>query len=439
MPKNYPWQRRWLITNPDPAATTLPYELDNDGYVLSSKFITSLTAEPIGVTLDQLDQDLKCAVLLGEPGIGKSFELNKQRALLIGLPDHLFLDLGSVTTEDVLYREVMHSSKVELWLKVDSILTLWLDSLDEGLLHISKLQEAILRILRKLPIERLRLRITCRNAVWPSSFSEVLKSLWNIKKDLSSQQFAILLLSPLTQEQVREAVSQEGFNSDLFLAAIAQVDAQPLASSPVTLQLLINLYKTHQPNFGISETSGRAGLYERGCLELCELPDRTRNESHRGDPRSRLLLAGYLAFLAVLTNRRQIHIEPVSGILGPNELDPYVVGAGHTVTWNGTKAQITAATVRDLLRNTGLFTDVANGRMVWTHQSYAEFLAAWYLNLTQLPHNSLRPLFRSATDPTGGIVPALKETVAWLAELQPAFWHEILALDPMALVRSDLR
>ncbi len=36
-------------------------------------------------------------------------------------------------------------------------------------------------------------------------------------------------------------------------------------------------------------------------------------------------------------------------------------------------------------------------------------------------------------------MPALRETAAWLAELQPTFWQELLQLDPLALVRGDLR
>ncbi len=357
----------------------------------------------------------------------------------MGLTEHLFLNLGTFNTEESLRYELENSPEVEKWKNNDSILTLWLDSLDEGLLSINKLQEGILRVLRRFDRQRLRLRITCRNAVWPVAFSEALQELWGLQKKPPSTEFAVLLLSPLSQQQVKKAAEQEGFDSEQFLSAIAEVDAQPLASSPVTLQLLINLFRANKPTFGISETAGRAGLYERGCLALCEMPDRDRNEQHRVSSRTRLLLAGYLAYLAVLTNRRQIHIEPVTGTIGPNELDPYSVGAGQTVEWEGRGASITESAIRDLFRNTGLFTDLGNGCIVWTHQSYAEFLAAWYLKQLGMPSAALRALFRSAADPSGGIVPALQETAAWLAELQPFCWHDILELDPIALTHSDLR
>jgi hypothetical protein len=76
---------------------------------------------------------------------------------------------------------------------------------------------------------------------------------------------------------------------------------------------------------------------------------------------------------------------------------------------------------------------------VWVHQAFAEFLAAWYVHRAKISLASLRALFRSEADPAGGVVPALRETAAWLAELQPAFWQELLRLDPLALIRGDLR
>jgi hypothetical protein len=120
-------------------------------------------------------------------------------------------------------------------------------------------------------------------------------------------------------------------------------------------------------------------------------------------------------------------------------LDPYAAGAGLTVPWQGLRATISPAAIQDLLKNTSLFTDLSNGCLAWVHQAFAEFLVAWYLNLTNVSTGSLRALFRSEADPAGGVVPALRETAAWPAELRPASWQELLQLDPLALVRSDLR
>lgn len=189
------------------------------------------------------------------------------------------------------------------------------------MLHVGTLQHALLRVLaaRALPLDRLCLRILCRNAVWPVGFSEALGKLLGLPTPLTEPAFSILLLSLLSRGQVAEAATAERFDPDDFLAAVA--DAQPLAGRPVTPGLLIELYRAHGPSFGLTETAGRAGIYERGCLELCERPDRERPDHARPDAKSRLLLAGYVAMLSVLTNRRVLLAEPASGILEANELD----------------------------------------------------------------------------------------------------------------------
>gem|GEM_PF-2342464 len=382
-------------------------------------------------------------VLLGEPGIGKSREWHIQQARLSGRADHLFLDLGSIDSEETLRREILDSAAVATWRAADTSLTLWLDSLDEGLLHVNVLQSALLRMLRApLPLDRLRLRILCRDAVWPANFSKALARQLGLPEPAQAgadEAMLTLLLSPLSREQVEQAAEAEGFEAAQFLAAVAAADAQPLAGRPVTLALLLNLYRRHQPTFGLPEEAGRAGLYEWGCLELCERPDQDRPEAHRQDPHQRLLLAGYVAMLGVLTNRRVIAAEPLPGLASPNELDAFALSGGTTAAWRGTTAPITVPALRDLFRHTGLFTNVGQGRLVWAHQSYAEFLAAWYLHLSDLPTAGLRTLFRSAVDPAGGIVPALRETAAWLADLRPDFWNELLDLDPVVLLQADLR
>lgn len=439
MPTLYPWERRWLEIAANKEVAESYHQVESDGYVATSvaTWNEKWEADPIGILLEEVISNRQVVVLLGEPGSGKSSEWRKLRDRLEADTQHLFLNLGDFASEDELRQDISENSKVEAWYYADYKLTLWLDSLDEGLLHMRKLQSTLERILRKLPRERLHLRITCRNAVWPVAYMKALGSLWQFESQPTSEQLSVLLLRPLTRQQVVEAAQAEGLAPEAFLAAVAELDAQPLASIPVTLRLLLSLYKKHQPGFGVSESAGRAGLYARGCLQLCDAPDEERGE--RPDGRQRLLLAGYLAYLAIFSNSRQIHIEPVKDELGENALDPYAAGTGLTVLWQNLRATISPASIQDLLKNTSLFTDLGNGCLVWVHQAFAEFLAAWYLNLTNVSTGSLRALFRSETDPAGGVVPALRETAAWLAELQPAFWQELLRLDPLALVRGDLR
>lgn len=434
----YPWHRRWLSSTATYAAVAPPYQPDETGYVDFYEWGPGLRRQPIGYALADLTERQRCVVLLGDPGIGKSQEWRRQRELVGSHPRQIFLNLGTIDSEQTLRTVLLEIPQVQSWRADDSVLSLWLDSLDEGLLHLATLQAALLRVLQSLPLDRLCLRIICRNAVWPVSFSEDLAKLMAINPG-DSEQFKTLLLSPLSREQVAEAAMAEQLDEEAFLAAVAVTDAQPLASRPVTLALLLRLYQPQQQGFSATEIPGRAGLYVQGCLTLCDRPNRARPEEHRRDPYQRLLLAGYVAFLSVLTNRRILLAELTDEPLNSTELDPNAMGGGPTATWRGQQALISAGNLRDIFRHTGLFTDLGSGRLVWAHQSYAEFLAAWYISLTELPPSSLRPLFRSAADPQGGIVPALRETTGWLADLQPAFWEELLELDPLALLATDLR
>lgn len=111
-------------------------------------------------------------------------------------------------------------------------------------MHLATLQAALLRVLQPLPLFRLCLRIMCRNAVWPVVFSEALAKLLKLKRATDSEAFQTLLLSPLSRDQVAEAATE--LDAEAFLAAVAVADAQPLASRPVTLALLLLLYSQHQ-------------------------------------------------------------------------------------------------------------------------------------------------------------------------------------------------
>lgn len=440
MPTLYPWERRWREIAASKAINESYHQVESTGYVAAGVLTDSLRMQPIGVRLSDVDAERQVIVLLGEPGSGKSSEWRRLREELTIESQHLFLNLGEFATEAELREAILEDPKVVSWQQSGNKLTLWLDSLDEGLLHMRKLQKTLLRILQKLlPLERINLRITCRNAIWPVTFTEELGSLWGFGQQPSSEQLSVLLLRPLTQEQVAEAAQVEGLPSEEFLAAAAALDAQPLASIPVTLRLLLALYKKYGSGFGGSESAGRAGLFELGCLQLCEASGGEREEPYRMDRYERLLLAGYLAYLAIFSNRRQILIEPAVGELEENSLDPHAAGARQTVSWKGLRVAISTKAIQNLLKNTSLFIDLGNGSLVWAHQAFAEFLAAWYLNLANISLGSTRALFRSEADPAGGVVPALRETAAWLAELRPAFWQELLRLDPLALVRSDLR
>jgi hypothetical protein len=284
MPTPYPWERRWLEIAANKEVNESYHQVESDGYVAASVTIwkEKLETKPIGILLEEVISERQVVVLLGEPGSGKTSEWRKLRSRLETEAQHLFLNLGAFASEDELREDILKDPKVEAWLQANYKLTLWLDSLDEGLLHMRRLEGTLERIFRKLQRERLHLRITCRNAVWPVAFTKALGDLWQFGPQPTSEQLSVLLLRPLTRQQIAEAAQEEKLAPEEFLTAVAELDAQPLASIPVTLRLLLSLYKKHQPGFGVSESAGRAGLYERGCLQLCDAPDEERDERTGG-------------------------------------------------------------------------------------------------------------------------------------------------------------
>jgi hypothetical protein len=76
--------------------------------------------------------------------------------------------------------------------------------------------------------------------------------------------------------------------------------------------------------------------------------------------------------------------------------------------------------------------------MGWAHQTYAEFLAAHYLQQHHTSPPQIMSLLVHAGDADGKIVPQLQETAAWVAGMVPTVFAEIMRTDPEVLLQSDV-
>jgi hypothetical protein len=72
------------------------------------------------------------------------------------------------------------------------------------------------------------------------------------------------------------------------------------------------------------------------------------------------------------------------------------------------------------------------------HQSYAEFLAAHYLMRYHTTSVQMTSLLAHSDDPEHKLIPQLYETAAWLANMVPEVFREIMKTDPHVLLRSDV-
>jgi hypothetical protein len=90
-------------------------------------------------------------------------------------------------------------------------------------------------------------------------------------------------------------------------------------------------------------------------------------------------IAGRIAALTMLGNRGVIVTSrgTTASITKPGEISLQELSGGWEFEGDS-RFDIGETEIRDALR-TGLFKPDDGERMVWAHQTYAEFLAAWYL------------------------------------------------------------
>ena len=308
-----------------------------------------------------------------------------------------------------------------------------MDSLDECLLQIKKLATILVDELSDYPdqIHRLTLHLACRTAVFPSVLEQGLKKLF------VESSVGIYELDPLRRKDVTEAARAEGIDPNPFLEEVYRKSIVPLAIKPITLKFLLNNYRRHNGQF--SENQRLHELYIEGCRCLCEETNESRLASHAEgnlNVEQRLMLAARIAAVTVFSNRFAIWTGVDRGDIPDEDVLLRRLCTGHEVA-SSKEFEITDSAIKEVL-DTGLFSSRGEQRMGWAHQTYAEFLAAWYLVQHNTPVYSFLNFSRSPEDLDQKLVPQLHETAAWLASMRSDVLEEIIKTDPDVLLRSDI-
>lgn len=285
----FSWRRWWCPADKDPPVSS--GFLDDPAGPFATYFDYSL------VELAQMDH-VRCLVLLGEAGMGKSSELRVEDQRLRGtqLPVVRF-DLGAEPDISSLRDTVLTSPEVTAWLARTDDLVMLLDGFDEANASLSKLPDQLIKLLDGLPLDRLRLRITSRTSVWSSRLNAGLAGRW---PDLQQ-----LVLAPLTEQDVRVAAQVTLGDGSAFLSAVRDRDLGALAARPLTLRMLM----TVQRDDGELPVD-RIDLYEHAVKVLArENNDRRIEEpSSTGHPvQERLRAACRLAAVSIVSGRTVIH------------------------------------------------------------------------------------------------------------------------------------
>ncbi|HBE21183.1 MAG TPA: hypothetical protein DEG17_15325 [Cyanobacteria bacterium UBA11149] len=426
----YDWKRFWC-----PRSGNI--NLGDRGYLVDPDSEWGQHFNPDLVSLDAIAH-IPCLVLLGEPGIGKSqgmkdLKLYTER-VTDGFHKILNLDLHSYSSEDRLIRNLFESRSFTDLINSTQKLYIFLDSLDECLLRIETLASLLVEEFSKEEyrdrINYLYLRIACRTAVFPKILEEGLKQLWN-------DNLKIYELAPLRQIDVKAAVTVHGLDPDAFLKEVDGKGVVPFAIKPITLKFLINIFKRNNGHF--SSNQRLADLYLDGCRSLCEEQNQSRRASRRVgnlEEDQRLVIAARIAAVTVFANRFAIWTEPDLGDV-PDEDVPIRKLCLGSENINQRIIEVTDTAIREVL-DTGLFSSRGSNRMGWAHQTYAEFLAAWYLWKNQVLLNQVKKLIFSFEDPEHKLIPQLHETAAWLASISPDVLQEIIKTDPDVLLHSDI-
>ncbi|NEO51077.1 MAG: hypothetical protein F6K55_46175 [Moorea sp. SIO4A3] len=367
----------------------------------------------------------------------------------------LSLDIGFFSKEDTLKKELFESPQFTKWQSGSHRLHIFLDSLDECLLRIQTLARILVYELKKYKehVERLTLRIACRTAVLPSGLEPGLKELFG--KD----SLGIYQLVPLRRQDVVKAAEANEINDpDAFLEEVYKKNLVPLAIKPITLNFILENWCGDQS----LENNSIYELYRYGCRRLCKENNLSRRDSGAMgdlDPDQRLIIAARIAAVTIFANRVAVYNETDADY--PPSKDQLILikklCIGEEVD-NSNNFKVTPSAIKEVL-DTGLFSSRGEKLIGWSHQTYAEFLAAWYLKKHNVSVSFFQSLFylskdpeqlskdpeqlskdpeQLSKDPEHKLIPQLHETAAWLATMIPEIRKEILKTDPDVLLYSDI-
>lgn len=419
--QKYNWLRFWR-----PRETTV--RLTEQGTLQDPEQSYGHILNPHAVTLDALE-DTRCLVLLGDPGSGKSYELEQEverHREQQGGRQVLHFQLRDFQTDGKLCQDIFDNNPgFQAWINEDGRLYLYLDSLDEGLLNVLSLATLLVREFKKYPPDFLYVRIACRTAEWPEVLENGLVAHWG------AANYRAFELLPLRDKDIAEAARSDGINPESFFNEIRQKAVGPLAAKPVTLKFLLKLYKKHG-----ELPRSQAELYAEGCRYLCEESSQSRMASrHRGSlsANKRFLIAQRIAAITIFGNRAAVWTgltaETPDSDIAVEQLASGSEGAGID------RFAVGDEEIRETL-NTGLFSSRGLNRVGWAHQTYAEFLAARYLVESRVSLDQKIVLITHPSD--GRLIPQLHETAAWLGSMDRSVFREIGKTDPAVLLRSDV-
>lgn len=406
----YDWERRWLPRDIGDHANG-----GSSARARAFRAVWQLQYAREGVLLEEL-RHVPCLILLGEPGMGKTYALRKEHASIDDSPvagsvrsHHVDL-AGSQSAEDI-RAELFNNEIYREWKSGTHLLILLIDSVDQSRTPVDHVITAISNHLSSACISRLQLRLVCRDYDWSLSLADAFRHCW---RNADGAPVRVYQLAPLNTDDIRLAAIANGKDSDAFIRQVEDANALPLATIPITLEMLL---QTDQM------TDSRVDLYRSGIRRLCGLSDEREPLTEKARI-ERFEIASRLAAVMALCNKYSIDID------GNTALNESSLGIPELLFDHESedKERLLRATLKSALFH-------GTSQRKWAHQSFAEYLAAYYLSKDGV---SVDEILQRTTTPDGRFAPQLYETLRWLMDMRPDFLKEVIKRRPMLVLMSDL-
>ena len=201
-----------------------------------------------GLTLPELS-DVPCLALLGEPGMGKSYAVRREWARLNSSQQHnpkpRSVDLLGRDSSQSVSDFLFDSDFYRAWRESNHRLVYFIDSVDKSGADVQRVMAAIENELGNADLLRLRLRLVCRDHDWSFQFADALRSIWDRNNEGASN-VQVLQLQPLGDHEIRVAAEAHGKDAEQFLTDVETANALPLATVPLTLNMLPEYGKAYQ-------------------------------------------------------------------------------------------------------------------------------------------------------------------------------------------------
>lgn len=330
-------------------------------------------------------------VVLGEPGSGKSTELEREAARTGGA----FLSI-----REFLVGLVPQSGSGPLFL----------DGLDEARASGSDRISVLLQIAVKLrELGRPQVRLSCRAADW---FGELDRE--DLARAYAAEQIQVVELQSLRERDVEQIVLAADLGDPaVFLETVRRQGVEDWLGNPQTLELMIEVARKEPLPATKSE------LLQKACLLMAgEANPRHRHaQPIRVTPEKILEATGLLCALVLIAGLEGFAGDQSEAVDGFPVLDEI----------SGAPTELRAAVESRLFRWEA-------GRAVPLHRTLAEFLAARFLGDRIAGGLPLERVLRLITGHDGGTLSDLRGLFAWLTSLLPAHAEALARRDPAAVI-----